>query len=260
MKKQLSIPEHVVYSTAYPTGETGIDTTYRVGQKGQKPRPLVVRFLSHQGRNIVFSYTRNLKQTPFSVSEQFPPTVRERRSVQIPMLIKLRNEAKANKEDTSIKLSADKLLVNSKQNLQAFQNNPLNTVNSADQPISFHIIHSTVTEVRKSKFQGHILPIHTVDEGVKAVRAMLQDRDCVQSDHIMYAYKLLDENGQTLSGYYDDKEWKGASVLANIIEEKDLCCFILIVTRKYGGINLGKRRFELIKKVACEAIDLLNYN
>ena len=62
----------------------------------------------------------------------------------------------------------------------------------------------------------------------------------MQSDPIMYAYKLSDENGQTVSGYYD-KEWKGGSVLPNIIEEKDLCGFILTVTRQYGGINLGKR-------------------
>ena len=71
----------------------------------------------------------------------------------------------------------------------------------------------------------------------------------MQSDHIMYAYKLSDENGQTVSGYYNDKEWKGGSVLPSIIEEKDLCSFILIVVRKYGGINLGKRHFELIRKL-----------
>ena len=114
--------------------------------------------------------------------------------------------------------------MNSTHNLETFQKNPLDVTRSVHQQIDYSTItHSATTALHNSVFQGHVLPIHTTDQGIQALRAILQDEQCVKSDHIMYAYKLTDADGQVLSGYYDDKEWKGSSVLAKMIEENDLC-------------------------------------
>ena len=53
----------------------------------------------------------------------------------------------------------------------------------------------------------------------------------------------------------DDEEWKAGMILMDLLNQKGLTEVILIVSRKYGGINLGRKRFELIKKVAVNAID-----
>ena len=78
----------------------------------------------------------------------------------------------------------------------------------------------------------------------------------INSDHAMYAYNFTDPEGNNRSGYYDDGEWKGSTVLSSILEDRKLSDVILIVTRKFGGVFLGKKRFQLIKKAAAEVVNL----
>ena len=51
--------------------------------------------------------------------------MKQKRAAQVPMLIKLREEAKARGTDTKVKLVADKLMVNSVLNTEAFEKNRL---------------------------------------------------------------------------------------------------------------------------------------
>ena len=67
---------------------------------------------------------------------------------------------------------------------------------------------------------------------------------------------FTDPEENNRSGYYDDGEWKGSTVLSSILEDRKLSDVILIVTRKFGGVFLGKRRFQLIKKAAAEVVNL----
>ena len=61
-----------------------------------------------------------------------------------------------------------------------------------------------------------------------------------------------------ISGYFDDKEWRGSSVLCSVLEQKSVTDAILIVTRGFGGTHLGKQQFDLIKQVATEVVDQYN--
>ena len=76
------------------SGEVRVDIEHRIGQRKAKPRPLVVSFVTRRGRDIILSHAKNLKSTPYAVTEQLPPSIREQRTAQIPSLIKLRKEAK----------------------------------------------------------------------------------------------------------------------------------------------------------------------
>ena len=91
-----------------PSGEIRIDIALRTEQKQTKSRPVIFKFMSHSGRNLALSYAKNLKQSPYAISEHFPPSVREKRLAQIPELIRMRNEAKTVKDNSIIKLVADK--------------------------------------------------------------------------------------------------------------------------------------------------------
>ena len=72
----------------------------------------------------------------------------------------------------------------------------------------------------------------------------------------MYTYNVTDSDGQVKTGKCDDGEWKGSSILSDLLKEKNVLDVILIVTRRFGGTFLGKRRFDLIKQAAIEALDL----
>ena len=255
MQHHLKIPENLLFSPVNPCGEIRVAVAHRVGFKSERPRSVIVKFLSHRGRDLVLSHAKNLKQSPYAISEHYPANVRERRSAQIPLLIEKRNEAKKSHTNTSVKLVADKLMINSNLNKEAFEMNPLDTTLPASEPISFeNLTHSSPVTIKGSIFQGHLYPIHTEGEAIQAIRAISQDKDLVKSNHTMYAYNFIDPDGATRSGYCDDGEWASGNLLDGILREKKLSNVVIIVTRKFGGVHLGKRRFELIRQVANETI------
>lgn len=255
MHHHLKIQENLLFSAANPLGEIRVDVAHRVGLKGERPRSLIVKFLSHRGRDLALSHAKNLKKTPFAISEHFPANVRERRTAQIPLLMEKRDEAKKTHTKTSVKLVGDKLLINSKVNTETFEMNPFDTTLPAAEPIDVkNLIHSSPVTVKGSIFQGHLYPVVTEGEVIQAIRAISQDKDLAKSEHTMYAYNFIDPDGETRSGFCDDGEWSSGSLLAGILREKELSNVVIIVTRKFGGVHLGKRRFELIRQVANETL------
>ena len=162
----LKIPETVLFSKASPGTEIRIDVAHRIGRKGAKPRPIVVSFTTQQGRNMVLSTPR---------------------------------------------------------------------------------------VVKNSVFQRHYYPIHTKQDAMQMLRALHQN-DLAQSHHLIYAYRLLDTDGQALSGHSDDGEWGASNILKDLLQRHGQSNAILVVSRKFGGIKLGKQRFELIKQVAGEVL------
>ena len=257
LQNDLKIPSSLLFTQENPCGDIRVDIVHRVGQKRDKPRSLIVKFTSHRGRDLVLSHSRNLKASPYAVSEHLPPAMRERRAAQIPLLIEKREEAKANHNNSRIKLVGDKLMINSNVNTEAFEKNRLETISSVKDPIPFeNMLHSNPVTLKGSSFQGHLYPVHTMGEAVQALRSLSQDESSINSDHAMYAYNFTDPEGNNRSGYYDDGEWKGSTVLSSILEDRKLSDVILIVTRKFGGVFLGKKRFQLIKKAAAEVLNL----
>ena len=260
IRETMGIQEDLLFSKKNPSGEIRVDISHRIGQKGRgdgKPRPIIVKFLSHRGRDIVLSYAKALKATPFAVSEQIPPSAREKRSAQIPVMIEMRERAKQEKSDVNIRLVRDKLIVNSKVTTENLEKNPIDYTTSTGQPISYaNMQHSMTTTTKGSIFQGHYYPIHSEGEAVQSLRALLQNDLTSKSDHIIYAYNYGGEDGQIVTGHCDDGEWGASSILCELLKQRNISNAILVVTRKYGGTNLGKQRFQIIKQVACNVLDL----
>ena len=64
MKDQMNIHENNIYSKDNITGEIRIDIVHRLGKK--KPtstfsRPIVVKFVTHKGKQMVLKHAKNLK-------------------------------------------------------------------------------------------------------------------------------------------------------------------------------------------------------
>ena len=150
-------------------------------------------------------------------------------------------------------------MVNSVLNTEAFEKNRLDPSLSVGEPISLdNMVHSNPIRLKGSVFQGHLYQIHTEGEAIQALRAITQHERLARPDHVIYAYNFTNAEGQTKSGYFDDKEWRGSSVLCSVLEQKSVTDAILIVTRKFGGTHLGKKLFDLIKQVATEVVDQYN--
>ena len=177
-------------------------------------------------------------------------------AAQIPLLTELRSKAVKEKTGERVKLIKDKLIVNSKINNEVFEKNPLDMMVACGEPVKFdNLVHSEAIIEKGSVFPGHLYPAHTIADATQALRSLAQNDDIAKNDHWIYAYNITGLDGQVKCGYSDDEEWKAGTILMELLKQKGLSEVILIMTRKYGGINLGQKRFELIKNVAVNAID-----
>ncbi len=72
-----------------------LDRVHRMGKKKQgKIRPIIAKFRNYEQRDLVRKSSRKLKETNFSISEQFPKVVQERRKKLMPIFKKARLEGK----------------------------------------------------------------------------------------------------------------------------------------------------------------------
>ena len=231
IKTHLQIEEEDIYSRQNPTGEIRVDIAHRIGKKSNKPRAIVTRFVTQCGRDMVLKKGHLLKGSPFGLSEQLPSDTRQRRTAQIPTLTALRREAREKNSQDNIKLIKDKMIINNKVQSEVFEKNPLNVTMSVGETINYNMmLHSSVTMVNGSTFQGHYYPIHSGEEAHQALRAIFQNRMLAQSHHAVYGYNYLDINGDKVSGFSDDGEWQAGVILKDLLDKSDNPNGILIVT------------------------------
>ena len=166
LSSSLNILPDLLFSKTNPGGEVRVDIAHRIGQRGPKPRPVVVAFVTQHTRNTVLDHGKFLKSSPFCISEQLPAVVHERRNAQVPLLKEMHNEARQNDSKQNIKLVKDKLLIDSKVKCDVFESKPLEYITGSSVSIkNENIQHSSSLTVKKSVFQGHFYPAPTEEEG-----------------------------------------------------------------------------------------------
>ena len=106
---------------------------------------------------------------------------------------------------------------------------------------------SEVIKERHSAFQGHAVSVNNTSEVKLAYRRIKQLY--LESDHIMLAY-----NAKGYTDHQDDGEFGAGKKLDQIIAQSLMKNVALFVTRDYGGIHLGQRRFFHIEKVARDIL------
>ena len=251
---KLKLPEELIHSEKNPVAPVQVDVAHRIGKPSARDRPIVVQLALRRGKEIIFSYAKNLRDTSISISEQLPSQMRERREAQLGHFKKLREEHRHH-ENVHVRLTRDKLLVNSKPVKNCFESNTLQDAhNPPINPIKFEdMVHTKIFEQSQSYFQGHVYTVNTVAEASAAWSALLQDPEVAKAHHISYAYSISDETGET-SGQSDDGETGASELIKTVIEDKKLTNVFLAVSRLHNGPNLGKKRFEIIRATALDAL------
>ena len=253
LANKLRIPDDLIHSCRHPAALVQIDVAHRIGKPGAKPRPIVVKLVTQRGKDIIFAHVRNLKGSKISISNQLPSEMRERRDVQIQSFRELRNQHRG---DTSVKvrLRKDKILLNDSLVPQPFESRPLDTCYYDATPLDHNkLLHTDVTQVSGSHFQGHLMEIHSVTEARSAYCSLFQNPDIARAQHIIYAY-TTPEGSIHITGHSDDGEYSASKILGDITKEKGLENIFLAVTRIHNGPNLGMKRFELISSAARKVI------
>jgi len=92
-------------------------------------------------------------------------------------------------------------------------------------------------EVQGSEFIGHVRPAHTVDDAEKFVAAISEEY--ADATHNVPAYRVRADPLREYSS--DDGEPTGSAgkPALNVLQQRDIENVVAVVTRYYGGTNLG---------------------
>ena len=91
---------------------------------------------------------------------------------------------------------------------------------------------------KKSKFIASVFYVESKEEAEKIINKM--EKKYYDAKHNCYAYRIYNENC-IVEKYSDNGEPSGTAgaPILNILNKKDICNILVIVTRYFGGILLG---------------------
>lgn len=241
------VKEFFKNSLHIPDGDVKVDVAHRIGkQTYPRQRQMVVKLIDRGSKITIFKHVKNLKGTTYSVVDQLPNEVRERRIAQVPTWKQLKQEG------NSCKFIGDRLTVSGEVKDPEFSKNPLAHATSTNLlPITKFAISEVISD-RGSKFRAYATRVTDTESASNALSSLFQEEDVANATHRIYAYSLDPEHG-----WNDDGEYGSAKKLYNDIKETDHEYYIVCVIRKFGGQYLGKDRFTHISKCALDALDRL---
>jgi hypothetical protein len=124
------------------------------------------------------------------------------------------------------------------------------------------IYHGETLIDRKSVFQAHVAPIHSVEEAMELLAILKTDRKIARATHNMFAYQITlpstsasSEEPIHIADNDDDGEDAAGPKLAQLLSLMGVENVLVVVSRWYGGIQLGPDRFRHIANVARRAIE-----
>lgn len=120
--------------------------------------------------------------------------------------------------------------------------------------------YSTTTEVNRSKFITHLVPMSQYEGLQNRLKA-----EHSKANHVVYALRYLNEFDQVVENSSDDGEPKGcAGVPAlNVLRGEELINCAVLIVRYFGGIKLGTggmaRAYALAVKDVLKETTLIPY-
>lgn len=111
-------------------------------------------------------------------------------------------------------------------------------------------------KIKKSIFIGTIFPVKNKKQIEE--RLVQISEEFAKANHNAWAYRLLYKDNKIITDFDDDGEVRGTAgrVIMTHLENNRLVNVLLVVTRYYGGINLGKG--GLIRAYSQTALDLVD--
>ncbi|TVY81348.1 Protein IMPACT-like protein [Lachnellula suecica] len=110
-----------------------------------------------------------------------------------------------------------------------------------------------VTEL-KSVFVARCAPVTSPDQAKLYVQHLLEsDKKVRSATHNITAWRIRGENGITYQDCDDDGEAAAGGRVLHLMQLMELRDIMVVVTRWYGGHQLGPKRFSIINAVARDA-------
>ena len=239
-KKELKIGE-----------DLSIDRAHRMAN-GKKPRPIVIKLVASSCKTKIFGHVKNLAgKTQFSVSEQFPQEIQQRRNDLWPKY----KEAKKDKKN-DVKWNLDKLIINGQVHSSKEEKFQIDFNAEID---DINIVHTENQTIEGSTFIGHVAEVTNQSQIPNVMAALLQDKAHASASHHFYAYRIGRSGSANIKeGHRDDQEHGAGLALKKWLREQGKTDVMVIVSRWFGGKHIGPSRFDIFRRIAAEACEKLS--
>ena len=122
---------------------------------------------------------------------------------------------------------------------------------------------------RSSTFQSHSIRINNIDQILKYLMLLKSNNKIQKATHNIYAFRLRDHKqsankpvkskylnyeDEMIEGFEDDGEAGAGERLLGILRKMKVYNILIVVSRWYGGIQLGHERFKHINDSAKKLI------
>ncbi|KAG2227307.1 hypothetical protein INT45_004262 [Circinella minor] len=108
---------------------------------------------------------------------------------------------------------------------------------------------------RKSVFKAHVAEVHEPEQVRAVVLKLLEDKKVAKATHNIMAYRIVNANGGIIQDNDDDGESAAGGRLGHMLQLADVKNAVVVVSRWYGGIQLGADRFKHINNCARNALE-----
>ena len=238
LQSELKMPKEIILSLQ-------IEQIHRVGQKGTRyTRPIVARFSTFEEKVKVVNFIKNLDRSKkISIQIELPPELNKRKKKLWPMFKEARSSGK------KVRWLGEKLTIDNKV-VEAPKDfvRPLQ-VDMIENISKIKFRNGTPKLIRDSTFQGHISDVTSVEDIAPSLQVMFMDTRVARATHNTYAYRVLPD-GKITEHYEYDGEWDAERRILKILQNKNLVNKLVVVSRWFGGQNLGPKRFEYIEAAA----------
>jgi putative IMPACT (imprinted ancient) family translation regulator len=106
--------------------------------------------------------------------------------------------------------------------------------------------------------QAHVAAVHSREDVAVVLETLLQDRRVARATHNIMAYRVV-QRGVVMQDNDDDGETAAGGRLAHLLDILAVENVVVVVSRWYGGIQLGPDRFKHINNVARQALETFGF-
>ncbi|MCU0607764.1 MAG: YigZ family protein [Candidatus Edwardsbacteria bacterium] len=112
---------------------------------------------------------------------------------------------------------------------------------------------------RKSRYAVTAFPVASEADFAAGLKALLKGKKFRAADHNIVAYRIKRGPGRIVEykndGYQSPSKESGAGIMVlDLMRQKDIANWCLVVTRWYGGVHLGADRFKHVRDAAAAII------
>ena len=114
---------------------------------------------------------------------------------------------------------------------------------------------SEVITEKKSVFVARAAAVTSVDQAKHCLAHLIStDKRVAKATHNISAWRIKGENGVQYQDCDDDGETAAGGRVLHLLELMEAWDVMVVVTRWYGGVQLGPDRFRLINQTARDAV------